>query len=154
MKHLTRWIPLGLDPKVQRGWIGKGLLLGAAGNLRFSLAYAAARRALYQRTPAGPRLLPDAVMEPFSTLLQWGLYGCFAAAAAMAALALYYWRWHYRGSRSIYLMRRLPDRWELWRRCLGLPLLGAGLFLLEALALWLLDLGIYWCLTPRQCLPR
>lgn len=43
----------------------------------------------------------------------------------LAALLLipcnYYAFW--RGAKSIYLMRRLPDRWELARRCLAIPLL-------------------------------
>lgn len=38
------------------------------------------------------------------------------------ALAGYNWACFRRGSRSIYLMRRLPDRWELARRCLTIPL--------------------------------
>ncbi len=37
----------------------------------------------------------------------------------------------YRESKSIYLMRRIPDRWELPRRCAAVPLIGlaAGLIL-------------------------
>lgn len=148
-----RLMPLGLDRSTQLRWLRWGLLAGPVTNLQFTGAFSQARRALYHYWSGGGRLLREgAVMAPFSQVLTWGLYGCYAAAAAMAALAFFYWRQHYRGSRSIYLMRRLPDRWELARRCLGLPLLGAGLYLLEALCLRLLDFGIYRLLTPAQCL--
>ena len=50
----------------------------------------------------------------------------------LAALLLipcnYYAFW--RGAKSIYLMRRLPDRWELARRCLAIPLLTVACALL------------------------
>lgn len=56
------------------------------------------------------------------------------------------------GAKSIYLMGRLPDRWELHRRCLTLPL---G-WLLSAVLLPVLTLlvyyGIYYLITPAACL--
>ena len=56
------------------------------------------------------------------------------------------------GSKSVYLMRRLPDKWEYHRRCLTLPLLTilAGLVSIPIL------LGLFYALylhaTPEQCL--
>lgn len=68
------------------------------------------------------------------------------------ALAGYNWACFWRGSRSIYLMRRLPDRWELARRCLTIPLvliLGAVVLTAALLALYY---AIYLWGTPAQCL--
>lgn len=68
------------------------------------------------------------------------------------ALAGYNWACFRRGSRSIYLMRRLPDRWELARRCLTIPLvliLGAVVLTVVLLALYY---AIYLWGTPAQCL--
>ena len=56
------------------------------------------------------------------------------------------------GSKSCYLMRRLPDQWEYHRRCLALPLLAilAGLVSIPLL------IGLFYALylhaTPAQCL--
>ena len=56
------------------------------------------------------------------------------------------------GSKSVYLMRRLPNKWEYHRRCLALPLLAilAGLVSIPIL------LGLFYALylhaTPEQCL--
>ncbi len=43
---------------------------------------------------------------------------------ALGAVALGAWMYysHYQNSQSVYLMRRLPDKWEYHRRCLTLPL--------------------------------
>ena len=49
-------------------------------------------------------------------------------------------------------MRRLPDPWELHRRCLTLPLLAAGLSLLCGAAFFFLYFGIYLAATPAQSL--
>ena len=57
----------------------------------------------------------------------------------------------YQGSRSIYLMRRLNDRGELWRRTLGLPLVLAAIVLVLA-ALVLVVFYIAYCVaTPDVC---
>ncbi len=150
---LERRVPVGTDLRGHLRRLAWALAAGLATNLHFLLRYTQARCSLYHRSSAGAALLPGAVMEPFGALLGWSLYGCFAAAAAMAPLALWYWRSHWRGSRSIYLMRRLPDRRALWRRCLTLPLLGAAAYLAEALLLLLLDLAVYRLCTPAGCLP-
>ena len=65
---------------------------------------------------------------------------------------VFHYLYHYQGSRSIYLMRRLPDRWELLRRCIALPLCGALAALLTGLLITLLWAGIYLLATPRELL--
>ena len=72
----------------------------------------------------------------------------------LAALLLipcnYYAFW--RGAKSIYLMRRLPDRWELARRCLAIPLLTVACALLLVVILLPAFYGIYLHLTPEDAL--
>ena len=55
----------------------------------------------------------------------------------------------FKGSKSIYTMRRLPNRWDLPRRTLVLPLVCAALTMLLALALLLLYYLIYHCSVPE-----
>ena len=49
-------------------------------------------------------------------------------------------------------MRRLPQRWELLRRCLTVPVLAAVGYLLEAALLLGIDYAIYRLATPAQAL--
>lgn len=56
------------------------------------------------------------------------------------------------GSKSVYLMRRLPDRWEYHRRCLALPLMTILAGLVSIPILIGLFYAIYLHATPEQCL--
>ena len=73
----------------------------------------------------------------------------FAGALCLAAYNYVGFR---NGSKSHYLMRRLPDKWEHHRRCLALPLLAilAGLVLIPILIA--VYYAIYLHFTPEQCL--
>ena len=89
----------------------------------------------------------------FDDMLWPSLWGFWFALIIPPVQAVQNYQSHYRGSRSIYLMRRLPDRRELARRCLCLPLAG---FLLAAAAAALFSLAffaLYRLVTPPQCLP-
>ena len=76
------------------------------------------------------------------------LWGFWFALIIPPVQAVQNYQSHYRGSRSIYLMRRLPDRWELHRRCLILPLLELAATLL---LLAVLTVGFYF--LYRGCAP-
>ena len=96
-------------------------------SLSFFNAYARALPGIEQIAAS----FPGVQMPPFSLLLGPSLYGFWVSALAMAPLAGYFWALHTRLSHSVYLMRRLPNRWELARRCLTL----------------------YWNVTPDRFLP-
>ena len=91
-------------------------------------------------------------MLPFSEIMGSALWGFALTALCLAAVAAWHYVCHRQGSRADYLMRRLPDRWELHRRCLAIPLAGILTAALLALALR----GFYWWLyltfTPPECL--
>lgn len=70
------------------------------------------------------------------------------AFAAMFAMAAMHYIYHWQGSRSIYLMRRLPSRWELHRRCLTLPALGIAFFLILGAAMMFIMYGVYLLAAP------
>ena len=63
---------------------------------------------------------------------------------------IYHYSYHFKGSKSIYLMRRLPDRWELHRRCLTLPIAMAVFFLLMGFVMLLLFFWAYFAAVPAQ----
>lgn len=56
------------------------------------------------------------------------------------------------GSKSIYLMRRLPDKWELPRRCLALPLVWAALALVISILVTTLCFTFYILNMPVDVL--
>lgn len=152
---IERYAPPGVDVQQEVERTVWGLIAAAVLSLRFLLAYLGSRSELYDVLPNGVRVLEEHAMMPtFQDLFSWSFLGFGIFLLAMAAVAAMHVAYHYQGSsRPIYLMRRLPDRREYWRRCLALPAAGA----LCALAVMAILLGIYLAVylncTPAQCLP-
>lgn len=149
---LSRYAPPGHSLRTERNVLLYGLVFSAVISLNFFLRFSDALGWLYRGNGSSRTLVPGAVMPDFVVLLDRSLIGFFVLAACMAAFAIDHYLYHRRESKSIYLMRRLPDRWELYRRCLTLPLLAAAACLLAALLVLLLYLAIYLTVTPDVCL--
>ena len=149
----SRYAPPGADLRPQR----RVLLLGMVFSLLYSLGFVYrcidARAGLYvYNASSGVHVLREgAVMPDFFRVLDGALLGFGLLAILMLGFCIVYYAYHRQGSRSIYLMRRLPNRWELHRRCLSLPLLGAAVCILAAALLLPLYYGVYCLATPAQC---
>ena len=150
----ARWAPPGYDFRRERrlGLIGVGFA-SAFALLAFLPRFQDAVARLYWRSGPERALIPGAVMAEFSPLFRGCLLGLALVALCLPLAVIHRYRYHSQGSRSIYLMRRLPNRWELHRRCLALPLAALAICPVLALALRLICFGIYLALTPDGCLP-
>lgn len=148
-----RYVPLGVHGKKTRNGLLIALGVGVLVSFGFFSRLHRARSELYAWAGRTLVLRPGAVMPYFTELLHGSFWGLGIVAACMLALAVGFYGYHYQGGRSIYTMRRLPNRWELWRRCLTLPVLTALACLLLAGLLTLLYFEIYLQVTPEGCLP-
>lgn len=149
---LSRWVPPGFDAGRELRWIGGGLVASALLSLTFFSAYNERYYHLFLWENGGQVLIENAWMVSFTDLLGVSLFGFALLALCMAGLAAFHYASYYQGSRSIYLMRRLPRRRELWRRCFALP--GAAALLSLTLGLGLLALFFHYYLTrtPPACM--
>lgn len=152
---LSRHVPPGFDPKPELQFYFTFLIIQIVVNLAmFLMAYFQALGNLYWAGARERTLIPGAVMSDFAAILDGAAMHFFLVLAlCMPVFALIHYLYHRQGSKSIYLMRRLPNRWELHRRCLTLPLAGLALCALTALVLLLAFLAVYLNATPKQCLP-
>ena len=91
---------------------------------------------------------------PFSEIFGRGLFGFWIVSVCLILLPLFHCLWHWQGSKSIYLMRRLPQRAELLRRCLAGPAMLLALTLLAAALTALFCMLLYQTHTPAGCLPE
>lgn len=150
----NRSLPAGIRWEEVRQKISLGLGFAGVWSLGILYRYLVIRSSLFYTSPAGKvEIFHDARMPAFDSLV-YGLplagFGCYFGAMLLAVG--YFYLYHRMGSMSVYLMRRLPNRWELHRRCWTVPVLGAlaGLVLLGML------LGVYYLIyrfcTPAQCL--
>lgn len=116
--------------------------------------YSNARDRLYYKDyETGEKFLWDgAVMTDFADVLGWSLAGFLLTAIVCLSYIGVRYTYLNKESKSIYLMRRLPQRGELFRRCAAVPLLRAAICLVFAFVLLLLYFAIYMIATPDQCL--
>lgn len=154
-----RHLPPGWDWENLRVWLGWGHALSCISLFAFLSRYYDARSALYAYTQQlnGTmvlELVPGRIITPFDQLmsgLPWLGFWCFVILMGIQVWRHY--RFHTQGTMSIYLMRRLPDKWELHRRCWTVPVLAC----IAELVLFAVLTGLCWLLyrfaTPIQCLP-
>ena len=91
-------------------------------------------------------------MKDFHVLMAFAPIGFAILGIHTALQAVFHYRYHSQGSKSIYLMKHLPDRMELHRRCLTLPVAGLVICGLTAFLTIVLCYGIYVYFTPKECL--
>ena len=154
-----RHLPLGWDWEDLRWGLGWGHVASLSSVLIFLNRYIDARGALYSyiQTLDGKlvkELVPGRIIAPFWELMAGMPYlGMWCFLLAMAWQALRHYQYHTRDSMPIYLMRRLPDKWELHRRCLTVPVLSAITNVLLFAAATMLCWVLYRTATPAGHLP-
>ena len=154
MIDLSKFAPPGTIIKEEAKRLGLGLVAATCiAVLIYGVSLRDAYDFLFDRVGGDRVLRPDAMMMPFNVLLGRSLSFFYIMALCSLLAAVFYHLSYYMGSKSIYLMRRLPQRWELIRCDFTLPLLGALISLLAAFLLKLLFLAAYYIVTPAQCLP-
>lgn len=153
MKWLEKYTPLGIDVGKQVGWWLAGVTAATLHSMLFLIRYFDRRADLYY-LKAGKRVLMEgAVMTDFETLTEGVFLTFYLVSIVTLLVIIYHYFYHYQGSKMVYLMKRLPDKWDLRRRCITLPVVGAVLLMVWMFVVRMLYYAIYILCTPSQCLP-
>lgn len=147
--------PPGYEYRKERNAAGILLALGAFLSLRFlGRLYTAVEELYYMDRTGGRSLRPGAQARSFTELAA-GCPGMFLPFFLfLGAMAVYHYFYYYRDTRSIYLMKRLPDRRGLAESCVRAPLQGMAAGAVCMLLMGLLYYGIYLLAVPPACMPR
>lgn len=148
-----RYAPPGADVGKQiNRFSGQILLAVFYALICFLLRYLPARSNLYYFTSGQHILRPDAVMPDFTEMTaHMFLFHIILFLILLGRIAGNYASF-FRGSKSIYLMKRLPDPMERHRRCLALPLAGIAVIVLTAIIVLLISFMVYLRFTPAACM--
>lgn len=158
MRNNHRPIPPGLSYAVERKAFGIALALTSLLSATlFFIHYSPARDNLYGYIQVGSDsqkiLMTGVQIEDLSLILNRVLDPLLLLALCIPFWVLLHYLHYRRGSMSIYLMRRLPDRKLLHRQCWTLPLRCLALCAAVLLALLAIYVLIYIYATPAECLP-
>ncbi|MBQ8518057.1 MAG: hypothetical protein IJ455_00435 [Agathobacter sp.] len=157
MREKTKWLekyaPPGIDVSTEIAWLIGGNVLATLHSMMFLVHYVTARGELYERRVSGMVLIEGTVIRGFGELTA----GVFLSMQVVCIIALlvsvYHYFYHYQGSKMMYLMKRLPDKWEVHKRCLALPIAGSCITFVWMMLLKMIYYAIYILCTPSQCLP-
>lgn len=153
---LSRLLPPNMDAAQVKGWIIALLTIVALlCAILFLGSYPEDYRNLFldwgtkrQRFAPG-MIIPR--FDRYAILTAYVIGGALVLTLASAALL---YSSYYQGSRSIYLMRRLPDGRSLLRRQIwSVPLRVMGLLLLLGVVMLAATWLVWRFVTPAQCLP-
>ena len=151
-EYFVKNLPPGMSPAEEQRFVKIGLVLSGLISFLDVIVYFTELSNLYQYR-AGRRILDvTREMPDFAEIFQRFPIGFAILMLCMLGFVVYHYAYYYRGSKSIYLMKRLPDRMELHRRCLTLPAAGLLICGLTALLTVVLCYGIYIYFTPEECL--
>ncbi len=150
---LSRITPPGISLRTH----GYMLVIGNLVCLLFSSSYFGRLMSAYEmlyRFSGGKRVLVEgAVMPRFGELLGDGSLLFFLLSAMLFLLCVYHYTYYFHGSKSIYLMKRLPKRGVILKQIFLLPLCLSIMTLLFSLLVHGIYLAVYFLVTPVLCLP-
>lgn len=130
------------------------LVVAVIDSLRFFSAFSVDLELLYTRLTQYE--LMGVPMSVKMRDLYWLLEGKFSLFGMVILFCLITigtrYRYYYQDSKSVYLMRRLPDRGEWHRSCLVQPLLRVALVLVVMAVLLLIFYTVYMNQVPEECL--
>lgn len=157
--RLDDYMPVGYDASYEIRYFVIGMVLSVLwGSLYFRRLYVAWYHLWEMEWVNGElvrtKVLEGAVMRPFEDLFfrPNSLAGFLIVACMMIGFMVGHYVYHYQISKSIYTMKRLTDKWELYRRCFALPLAGLLISLLAAGLFYGISEYVYYYVTPTECI--
>ena len=149
---LVKYAPPGYDYQFDKTFYFVGLGVATAFSFSYLIRFGEAKGELYTYHLGEKELIPGAIMPDFIDIFRGSLWGYLVLAFAMLLLIAFRYASYYQNSKSIYLMKRLPDKFEMHRRCIVVPVITAISCMLVAFLVLLLYLGHYMLFTPDACL--
>ena len=144
--------PPGMDTAKEEGLFAVGTFCSFLwSTLYFSNEFSDAYRHLW-RGKTG-KVLGGEAMEPFFELFGRSLSGYPMIMLCMFVTVWMRYSYYQQGSKSIYLMRRLPDSNLFHRTCWVIPMSRVGICALVCGLQLLLSFIAYVVITPDVCLP-
>lgn len=153
---IKRNSPPGVDTsQLKRIFIFGSVTSFIIGIMVFLIKYVSQYNNLFMYDQSGKAvLIKDAVISRFPIIIGNSMIGFAITAICCLCFIPYYILYYRQGSMSIYLMKRLPQRSELYRSILVVPIMFAIFAMLFAIISTAICLALYITVTPRACLPE
>ena len=158
-KFLDTYFPPGYDGETEIKRLLATCLAAIIYSFRFFVSYYEAYNDLFYyewnqlEETAKKVLRPNTVIVSFGEVAGSSFLMFAGLAIVLLVMGIQHYHYYTKGSNSLYVVRRLPDRWYVFKTCFG----GILLESIVALAVTGILLGLYYCVylfvTPDVCLP-
>lgn len=152
MIKVQKYLPVGIMAKTELTGIAAGIIIAVLRSLFFFDTYYDCYGDLYEYFGDKSILITTRKMQDFHVVVKdcfdWFLIVIFM----FIALAVFHYVYHYKDSKSIYTMKRLTQKTELYRRCFTLPLVSIGICIITVGVLFVIYYKFYMAFTPPECL--
>ncbi len=153
ISDLEKFIPPGANIKQITDLFIVGNVISAIISLCFFVVYYIHYQNLFGIVGNERILLTHETMHDFPVILDKSLMGFLITGFCMLFfIILYYAHYYQGGSKSIYLMKRLPHKFEIHKRALVLPISLCISSFLFAFILAFCYFLFYMAVTPAECL--
>ena len=146
MFHVKHYPP-GMNIEGEKLFFGLGMVVSFLYSTVFLGRYVQELSRLYAYSEG--TLVIGIFIENFWELLGNALVGFEVMAISMLAFAILHYSYFWQGSKSIYLMKRLPDGKELYKRVFAMPLIGFVICVGAGVLLLGIYYGVYIIVTPK-----
>ncbi|MBR4026579.1 MAG: hypothetical protein IKJ01_03330 [Lachnospiraceae bacterium] len=150
---LEKYVPPGISVIREVKIMVSGILLAVLYSFSFFFQYMQAKNALYEIYAGNKYLIKNAVICRFGEVSKGCFHGFWIYILCMIGIIIYHYIYHFQGSKLIYFMRRLPNKWEFHKRCLLLPVIAIIIGMITMIVLRFVYYGVYFLCTPYECLP-
>ena len=150
---IKRFIPVGINPKAEKLLVIVSFIVSVLRALYFYINFNSAYSYLFEFRNGQHILNKTKVMRYFCTLTPGCFDGFIISVFIFAFMIFVHYGYHYKDSKSVYTMKRLPQKNELHIRCLTLPLICIAVCIILSFLLLLLFYHHYMTVTPPECMP-
>lgn len=152
VKKFERVIPVGIPAKKEFTALIIGISFAVFRSLLYFEYYYNNYYQLYEYYSGKKVLINGRVMTDFYVLIDGCFEGFYVATFLLIALIVFHYVYHYKDSKSIYTMKRLPKKSELHKRCITIPLICILICQILLIILLLVYFNHYMATTPPECL--
>lgn len=151
-KKLEKYAPPGFNVKREVCLIITGYVLSILYSMSFFIKFFFEYRTLFRNQYGRYTGYPSGVMPSCAHLLEGVFMLFWVLIAVMAVLVMVHYLYYHTKSKSIYLMKRLSDKRELFRRNWSIPLFTVALSLITVFVLIVIYYLFYMSVAPKNCI--
>ncbi len=147
---MKKFFPLGYDSTSEIGWVLTLYIIALVSNLKLLYLIFNEKKAFLSMRY--PYYHESKVIRYYSTLCDGSQFIFILLIIYRIAIIYAHYKYHSKGTKSIYTMKRLKNANELHFRCISFPAIVIGISIVSAISLIFINYHVYMSIMPKHAL--